>query len=185
MPDKSLEEMGLLVERVMDFMNIWTVYNDFLTGKYVPSVATEEEWTRGHMGTTLMFTLYSYFYSLMEDSEDSLNAFRVWRERFAQQEEAIAAVEGQIAPFKEELRWFRNRLGSHGSRSWAHQAKGLDLFAHHSGGELWEAMKNFKALNAALLGLSMALQGGDTAKKEWAQGNIAHIAEVARKQTPR
>ena len=39
----------------------------------------------------LMFILYAYFYSPIEDSDDGLNGFRIWREHFPEEEEAIAA----------------------------------------------------------------------------------------------
>jgi hypothetical protein len=34
---KRSEELEIFVEHLMDFMNLWTVYNDHMTGKYVPS----------------------------------------------------------------------------------------------------------------------------------------------------
>jgi hypothetical protein len=40
-----------------------------------------------------MFLLYSTFYSLIDDDPRSVNAFRVWRRNFPEEESAIAAVE--------------------------------------------------------------------------------------------
>jgi len=54
------EELQIFVEHFTDFMNMWTVYRDFLSGKYVPSVNAGEG--RSAMQATLMFALYSYFY---------------------------------------------------------------------------------------------------------------------------
>src|SRR5215472_4799369 len=98
-----------------------------------------------------MLVLYAYFYSLVEDSVDGLNTFRMWRTKFIEEEPAIAAVEVQVAPFREKLRLYRNRLGFHGSRTRSHEAPGYKLFSEHSGTEIWNAMRNFKSLGAALL----------------------------------
>jgi len=88
-----------------------------------------------------------------------VNGFRIWRVRYPEEEAAIAAVESRVAPFRERLKLFRNRLGFHGSRSRTHESKGLELFAAHSGNEMWNAMKDFKSLGAALLAKSTLAQG--------------------------
>jgi hypothetical protein len=123
-----------------------------------------------------MLVLYAYFYSLVEDSPDGLNAFRVWREHFPEEERAIAAVEAQIAPLTGDLRVFRNRLGFHGSRSWAHEAKGFDLFANTSGTAMWNIMKNFKALASMLLRKEMAIKNSDHAEAQKCRDWIEAIA---------
>jgi hypothetical protein len=136
----------------MHFMNVWTVYRDLLSGHYVPTVgAPSENDPFPNMTYTLMFVLYGFFYSLIEDDPKSINAFRVWRQHFPEEENAIAEVEAQVAPFTEDLKRFRNRLAFHGSRSWAHEASGFDLFAKHSGGAILAAMAKFKHLGAVLL----------------------------------
>jgi hypothetical protein len=84
------------------------------------------------------------------------NAFRIWCEHFSGEEAAIAAVEQQIAPFKSDLRLFRNRLGYHGIRPRSHEAKGWDFFANASGSAIWNAMVNFKGLGAILLSKELA-----------------------------
>jgi hypothetical protein len=175
------EELLIFVEHLIDFINVWTVYNDLLTRKYVPTPDTLE-WARTSIGTTIMFALHSYLYALIEDSTDGLNAFRIWRRRFPEEEQAIAAIEAQIAPFKNELRVFRNRLGFHGSRSRSHESKGLDLFAITTGLVTWDAIKNFKALAVALLAYEMALQKTDEDEARKYRGWIDSIAERARQQ---
>ncbi len=162
---KNREEFVIFVERFMHFMNLWTVYTDFLSDKYLPSVGRSahppdpENWSATDMGGTLMFVLYGFFYSLIEDSDDALNGFRVWRQRFPEEETAISAVEAVVSPLADGLRLFRNRLGFHGSRSRKHESRGLDVFSEHSGDEVWNAMKNFKALGAALLAKENARNG--------------------------
>ena len=138
------EELKIFVEHLMDFMNLWTIYTDYLSGKYVPSLDPGGKQSRTGMHVTLIFHLYASLFSLVEDSSESLNAFRIWRKHFPHEEAAITAVEQQIAPFKNDLRVFRNRLGFHGSRTRSHEAQGWDLFANASGTTMWNAMINFK-----------------------------------------
>lgn len=155
--DKASEEFVIFAERFMHFMNFFTVYRDLLSGHYVPTVKPPSENDPfPNMTATLMFLLYALFYSLIEDDKNGVNAFRVWRERFPEEESAIAAVEAQVAPFTERLKRFRNRLGFHGSRSRAHESAGFDLFNNHSGTEIFDAMLKFKSLGAALFAKDIA-----------------------------
>ena len=175
------EELMIFVERLRHFMNLWTIYTDMLTKHYVPSVGAGEE-SVFNPSTTVMLVLYAYLYSLIEDSSDGLNAFRIWRKHFPEEEQAIAAVEAQVVPFRDNLRIFRNRLGFHGSRSRALESPGFDLFGNFTGGYTWNAVKNFKALAATLLAKDMALTSSDEAALKKYRGWIDSIAERARKQ---
>lgn len=178
MPSK--EELRIFVERLLHFMNLWTFYNDLLSGKYVPTGGNDPEWSVTSPGTTMMFILYAYFYSLIEDDEQSLNGFRIWREHFPEEEVAIAAVEAQAIPFRARLKLFRNRLGFHGSRSRDHESRALELFAEHSGTEMWDAMKNTKALGAALLSKDLVRRGEGSHTAIEVRGWIDRVAERAR-----
>lgn len=108
----------------------------------------------------MMLVLYAYFYSMIEDDEQAVNGFRIWRKKWPEEEKAIAAVESKVAPVREGLRLFRNRIGFHGSRSRDHEKCGFDFFAEHSGTEVWEAMGNFKSLGAALFAKDVDRQQG-------------------------
>jgi hypothetical protein len=154
---KRPEELSIYAERHFHFLNLWTVYHDLLKGNYKPSF-NEEEWP---VGTTMMFVLYAYFYSLVEDAADGLNGFRVWRERLPQEEAAIARVEAKVRPFLGRLRVFRNRMGFHGSRTRNHESAAFDLFNKHTGTEIYETMRHYKALAAALYGMDTALHAND------------------------
>jgi hypothetical protein len=186
---KPLETFGIFVDRFMNFMNIWTIYSDILSGHYVPSVGTTfrtqqdvEETTAGEwpVNLTMMFLLYGYFYTLVEDSEDAVNGFRLWRERHPDEKAAIDAVEAQVAPFRERLRLFRNRLAFHGSQSRSHESRGFELFKEHSGNEVLDAIKNFKSLGAALFAKENARQGIGPTTSETARQWIDRVAERAR-----
>jgi hypothetical protein len=176
MVENKREELGIFVERHIQFMNLWTVYNDLLSGRYVPSL-DNEDWP---VKITMMLMLYGYFYSLVEDFEEGMNAFRVLREKFPEEEVAIATVESQIVPFRSRLRVFRNRLGFHGSRTRAHESHAFDLFAEHTGTEIWNAMENFKGLVAALLAKANAKQGIGTLNQGQIRQWIDKISERAR-----
>lgn len=172
MKQKRPEELTIYAERHFHFLNLWTVYHDFLKKVYVPSL-DDDEWP---VGITLMFVLYSYFYSLVEDSNDGLNGFRVWRERLPQEEAAIASVEAKVHPFLSRLRIFRNRMGFHGSRSRNREFAAFDLFNKHSGTEVYGAMKIYKSLAAALFRMDMALHANDVAGISRARGQLDRIA---------
>ena len=71
--EPSPEDQMLYVVRFMQFMNIFTVYQDFLSGHYQPSVAgmkvadgEVDVRILAEMGSTLMFQMYAFFYSLVE-----------------------------------------------------------------------------------------------------------------------
>jgi hypothetical protein len=157
------EELYIFAERYAHFSNLHTIYRDLLSGHYKPSVPTKpaEKFDITNVGTTMMFVLYAYFYSMIEDDPQSVNGFHIWRQSWPEEEKAIAAVEAQVAPLRPALKLFRNRLGFHGSRSRAHEETGLDFFAQHSGNEAWDAMKNFKSLGAALFAKDLARQQGN------------------------
>lgn len=179
------QELGIFVERFMRFMNLWTIYKDLLSGHYVPSVGTvssrsgndNDKWP---VNTSVMFLLYAYFYSLVEDSEEGLNGFRVWRLVWPSEEPAISTVEALVLPFVGRLRVFRNRLGFHGSRTRSHEAAGFDLFNQHSGDEILEAMKLFKALGAALLGMDTAVSADNQEDQARCRKWIDDVAVKAR-----
>ncbi len=164
-PDPTLEEFSIFAQRYMHFMNLYTVYRDFLQGQYVPSLDYRgEDVYIPNVQSTLMFMLYGYFYSLVEHSENCLNAFRIWRARFPEEEKEIAEVEAQVEPLRDGLRLFRNRLGFHGSRTRAHESLGLDVFGDHSGTDVLVAIQRFKRLGAMLFDKDTLRQQGEVVK---------------------
>jgi hypothetical protein len=178
---QNTEELRIFVERLTHFMSLWTVYHDMLTGLYVPSVG-ERGASFSNPSITMMLMLYAYFYSLVEDSDDGLNAFRICREHFPDEDQAITAMESQIKPFMKDFKRYRHRLGFHGSRSRKHEASGWDLFANTTGTATWNAIKNFKALAATLLAKDMAITESNDAEIKQYRSWIDAIAERARQQ---
>jgi len=181
------EELRIFSERFMHFMNLWTIYKDMLTGHYTPSLGeilrasdpVPAAYEMRPVNITMMFVLYSYFYSLVEDSEEGLNGFRVWREVWPSEGTAISAVEDRVAPFRGRLRLFRNRMGFHGSRTREHESAGFELFNKHSGDEILEAMKLFKALGAGLFGMDKAQLEKDQQEQERFRKWIDEVASGA------
>lgn len=161
------EALYIFAQRYAHFSNLHTIYRDLLTGHYNPSVVANPNpnpdpkvWDGTDARATMMLVLYAYFYSMIEDDEQSQNGFRIWRETWPDEERAIAAVEAKVHPLRDGLRLFRNRVGFHGSTSFVHEKTGFDLFAQHSGDEVWEAMRNFKSLGAALFAKDIERQEG-------------------------
>jgi len=169
-PEQINEEFRLFMVRHMQFMNLWTVYRDFLSKRYIPSVPGYQDtgnadWrTPASFDATLMFVLYSFFYSLVDQHEKGINAFRIWRAKFPAEEKAIAALEYRINPVIPDLKTFRHRLGFHGSQTFNQQDAGFKLFGTNSGGKMLNLMKQYKSLNAALCELDMARVANDTEK---------------------
>ena len=179
---KSAEELVIFVERLRHFMNLWTIYTDMLSKRYAPSLGADED-SIFNPTVTVMLLVYAYLYSLVEDSDDGLNAFRIWREHFPQEEMAIAAVEAQFAPFRKDLKRFRNRLGFHGSRTRAHESSGFDLFGTATGDCTWKAILNFKALAATLLAKELAESKPNAHQLDKIRTRIDYITERARSQS--
>lgn len=157
---ESPNELDVFADRFFHFLNVWTVYRDLAKGKYAPSIDMEEP----SVQVTMMFILCAFFHGLVEDSDDGLNGFRVWRKRLPREEAAIAAVEAKVQPLLGHLRMFRNRLGFPGSRTRSRESAAFDLLDQQSRTEILEAMKRFKSMSAALFGMDTALRTNDSEK---------------------
>ena len=186
------EEHYLFVKRVMQFQNVRTVYSDLLTGHYVPSIGAKrieeiqeaDSTITAEMIPTMMFILYSFFFSLVEDSADGMDAFRIWRRKYPDEDQAIAALEALVKPLLNDLRFFRNRLGFHGSRSHAKESKGFELFANHSGDYVMQIMTRFTSLNAGFL-MKDAADRNDSEEdrkraRSWIDENIERCTAMTR-----
>jgi hypothetical protein len=144
----AAEEFGIFVDRFSNFMNLWVVYRDLDESRYVPSL---DSTGITPVRLTILQVLCAYFYSLIEDNDEGVNGFRVWRMRYPEEEPVIAVIESKVAPFRQRLKWFRNRVGFHGSRTRTHEAKGFELFDKHPAVEVFGSMSFFARLGAALL----------------------------------
>ena len=172
---EALEELGLFADRFRHFMNLWTIYSDLLTKRYTPSL-DDDEWP---VRTTMMFVVYSYFYSLVEDSKDGMNGFRVWRKSLPEEAAVISAVEAKVKPLLQHLRLFRNRLGFHGSRTRTRESEAFAIFNEHSGTQIFETIELFKAMSGALFGMATVLQENDEDGKKKYRKKLDEIAKRA------
>lgn len=92
--ERPTQELFLLIKRVAQFTNLWTIYRDVLSGHYSPSVGEDKSTPVPYqMRVTVLFLVYAFFCSLVEDGDGALNAFRIWRAYFPDGEAAIEAVE--------------------------------------------------------------------------------------------
>lgn len=186
------EEFSIFFDRFLHFMNLWTVYSDLTDRHYVPSRDGFNS-ERGHhdsdgprsvRGTVLQF-LCAYFDSLIEDKDDCIDGFRIWRSRYPDEQAAINAVEARVEPFKQRLRWFRNRVGFHGSRTRSHESKGYELFRYHTPEEVFNAMSFFAMLGALLLAKEDLSHGGTTHSEQEVRACIDSIAAGKSPACPR
>ena len=183
----SPEDHILYVVRFMQFMNIYTVHQDFLSGHYKPSVEgmkvpDDEVDVRilAEMGSTLMFQMYAYFYSLVEGRSDTVDAFRIWREKYPEEQEAIDAMYALVQPILPELRDFRNSLGFHGGRNHAKQQKGFEFFGRYNADYIVAVINRFKSLNAAFLAKDTARESGSAEEARRARALIDHVTAKCR-----
>ena len=77
---------------------------------------------------TLMFETASFLYSLFEDKENAINLVKVWRDFDHPFSDELQNYVARLSPFKEELRFVRNRVGFHGSLNRSRERKGLAIF---------------------------------------------------------
>jgi hypothetical protein len=162
MPTKPhpLEEYHILVKRYLHFENLWDLYNDFLSGRYIPSVNTHSSNVDvPEMADTLLIVLYSWFYSLVDDEPRGVDAFRAWYRFFPEDKPAIRAVQKQIKPIKSCLKTLRNRVGFHGSQTWEHENAAFDLFKKQSAEDVIGAMNSFRSLARNFLEKAVEVSG--------------------------
>ena len=80
----NISEGGIAM--YMHFINLWTVYTDLLSGHYVPRINLPSEKAFTEVRGTMMLILYAYCYSLIEDDDQGLNGFRIWRAYFPEED---------------------------------------------------------------------------------------------------
>src|SRR5262249_22145683 len=66
--------------------------------------------------------------SLFDDRKDSVNLLKIWQGFENPFEVDLQNFAKNLAPFKDQLKLVRNRIGFHGSLSRSHEKAGLDIF---------------------------------------------------------
>lgn len=145
--DKKDDELSIYVERMVRMMQLLRIYEMVLG---LPPEQEDLDSITGRRGAMLA-VVYSFYYSLIEDQENSINFFRLWRSRVPQLSGEIDALETKILPFKDKLRVYRNRFGFHGSISREHESEAFKLLEDHTGTELYSAILETRNLSTKLI----------------------------------
>lgn|GEM_PF-2320853 len=116
------EDVVISVERMMRFCLLAQMTFEYASGdtKALPLHLTR-------FGV-LVFETASFLYSLFEDRRDSINLLNVWQGFDHPFRDELQNYVTRLSPFKEELRFVRNRVGFHGSLNRSHEQAGLGIF---------------------------------------------------------
>ena len=180
------EEFAILDVRLGQFLNLWTVLLDYMSGVYVPSIeykAISDDDYRypATFPWTMMSLLYSFFFSLVDTHPKGLNAFRIWRQKFPEQVSVLDAVEFRVQSILPELKNFRNKLGFHGSRNVGEEEAGFELLERHGSIKVLNVAQHFISLAISLLGLANST---DSASVNRAKEAISTVEEICRHDSP-
>jgi hypothetical protein len=174
------EQFTILDVRLGQFLNIWTVLQDYMTGKYVPSIElkaadVDDYRTPATFPWTFMSLLYSFFFSLVDTHSKGVNAFRIWRLKFPGQLPAIDAVEFRVQEILPELKKFRDKLGFHGSRTINEEELGFELLERHGSIKILNVIQHFNSLAVNLISLAYST---DSASISHARERIRIVEEI-------
>jgi len=82
---------------------------------------------------TLAIESASWLYSLFDDRNDSVNLLKIWRNFEHPFEKDLREFEDKLAPFKDELKLVRHRIGFRGSLTRMAEKEGLGILDVDSG----------------------------------------------------
>jgi hypothetical protein len=122
-PQSSLpEDVTISVERMMRFCCLVQIQFECAAGdaKNLPLHLTR-------FGT-LMLETASFLYSLFEDRQDTINLLSIWQGFEHPYDDELRNCVTTLSPFREELRFVRNRVGFHGSLNRTHERARLGIF---------------------------------------------------------
>jgi hypothetical protein len=166
----DIDEQFLILDvRLGQFLNLWTVVEDYMTGRYIPSVERklidENDYrSAASFPWTFVSLLYSFFFSLVDTHPKGLNAFRIWRARFPSELPAIEAVEFRVQDILPELKKYRNKLGFHGSQSFDEEEVGYELLDRHGIVKVLNVAQHFISLAMSFLALAYSKDRKSTKK---------------------
>jgi hypothetical protein len=149
------EELSIYVERMMRFLHLLRIHD--LVLRLADDASANAPQAGLHM--TMIGVVYSFFYSLIEDDQKSVNFFRIWRAREPDYSSELDKLEARIAPHVKDLRLFRNRFGFHGSVTRAKEASGFQLL-NADAKELWAIILDLRNLSTKLIAARLRRQGG-------------------------
>ena len=116
------EDVAISVERMIRFCLLSKMMFEYASGvtKVLPVHLTR-------FGV-LLFETASFLYSLFEDRRDSINLLNIWQGFDHPFNDELKNYVTKLSPFKEELKFVRNRIGFHGSLNRSHEGAGLGIF---------------------------------------------------------
>lgn len=141
---KTLE---LHIDRMRKFLVLLDIYLEILKGKV--SHSRTKDWAK-----VLIEIIYAYFYSIIDDREDSTNMFRIWKIEYPDHAQEIERVEALVAPYKKFFLLFRNNVGFHGSTEVKGKKVGMRIFEGVGGGTTLKLMFAVRNLSTHLLTLN-------------------------------
>ena len=176
------EEFIILDVRLGQFLNIWTVLQDYMTGKYAPSfemraINDDDYRYPATFPWTFVSLLYSFFFSLVDTHSKGLNAFRIWRAKFPDQLQAIDALEFRVQDILPELKKYRDKLGFHGSRDMGEEEVGFELLRLHGIVKTLNVIQHFISLAVNLLTLARSTDSEEISK---AKEHIKIVESICR-----
>lgn len=116
------EDVVISVERMMRFCHLAE-----MTSEYAPDETKSLPLHLTRFGA-LMFETVSFLHSLFEDRKDSINLLNIWQGFDHPFGDDLQDYMTRLSPFKEELKFVRNRVGFHGSLGRSHERTGLGIF---------------------------------------------------------
>jgi len=141
------KKFELHVERMSKFLCLLDIYFEILKGNVNHS--RSKSWT-----SILIEVVYAYFYSIIDDREDSINMFRVWRDEYPDHIVEIEKVESLVYPYKGYFMLLRNNVGFHGSIKQKGKKVGMKIFKEVDGSKTLELMVAVRDLSTHLLTLN-------------------------------
>jgi len=140
------EEYQLTEERMHKFLLLLDIYFEIIKGNVKHPRA--KEWA-----SLLLEFVYSYFYSIIDDREDSINVFRIWKKKYPDHQAEISRVEDKIAPHKADFMKLRHNVGFHGSTRRKGNKVGMQLFEKIEGQMALDFMLAVRNLSTHLISL--------------------------------
>ena len=138
------EEYQLTEERMHKFLLLLDIYFEIIKGNVKHPRA--KEWA-----SLLIEIVYSYFYSVIDDRDDSINVFRIWKKKYPDHLEEISRIEVEIEPYKAFFMKLRHNVGFHGSTSQKGNKVGMQLFKNVDGKVALELMLAVRNLSTHLI----------------------------------
>jgi len=128
------------------FLSLLDIYFEIVKGNVQHSRA--QDWTK-----ILIEVVYSYFYSVIDDRDDSINVFRIWKQKYPDHLVEVSRVEDKVTLYKSFFLKFRHNVGFHGSISEKGTKVGMQLFEEVDGNTTLDLMLSVRNLSTHLISL--------------------------------